>query len=322
MKLTDDIIDSYKEKYGKVAKFHLKDIDQDVLFRPLNFGEYLKIGDKVKVAASYDGSAEYEFEPTILPYIIKNTLLYPKDIDQSALLEKPGIMITIATYVMRISLFEDDELLVKTYVDRLKEMSTTVMGELSLFLVDSFGIDGFTKTKNMTLNEIVDLIVLGELATKRVGMFSELIGQPDILPRDRHGRVSIKALTQDPNQEQPPINTQQQPRQQQPRPRQQQNTPHNSQAAKSFIEDLNGNKTTYDPLEDEQASAYLKSLDGKSAFDSQMKIALEQSKKALARQIEIDKRSGKKHESHIKTGSKIDDLFPGLSNQFKKTLPE
>lgn len=320
MKISDDVVDSYKEKYGKVVKFHLKEIDQDVLFRPLNFGEYLNLGTKVKVMSSYNGRAEYEFEPTILPYIIKNTLLYPKDIDQSALLEKPGIMITIATYVMRITLFEDDELLVKTYVDKLKEIGSTAMGELLVFLVSSFGIDGYIKTKNMQLNEIMDLIILGELTTQRIGMFSEVIGRPDILPRDRRGRVSIKALMQeDNNEEQYKQQPKTEPRQ---HPVQSQVPPQSNKSTKSFIEDLNGNKTTYDPLEDEQASAYIKSLDSKSAFDAQMKLALEQSKKALARQIEIDKRSGKRHESHIKTGSKIDDLFPGLSEQFKKTLPE
>lgn len=192
MATPEHVVDTLRRQHGRIAKFVIKGTGEELFFRSLMFDEYLKTSDKIK---KMDGGI-YDFEPEVLPYLVRSCLIYPTDFDSNMLMQNPGMLYNICTYIMQISLFEDDKRLEQYYVDRYRFYGT-VLGGLQYQLVQYYGIDGYIKTKELKLEEIIDLIVLGELSHQRYGHLSTVLDKPGLLPRDRKGRVNLKQFYDD-----------------------------------------------------------------------------------------------------------------------------
>jgi hypothetical protein len=190
MATPEHVVDTLKRKYGRISKIVIKGTEEEVFFRGLNFEEYIKVITKTNKMTS-DKTIIYDFDPDILPYIITTCKIYPELFDTDKIMLNPGLMYNIASYIMQITLFEDDDRLEKYYVDRYRVYST-VLGSIRMKLVAYFGLDGYTQTKNMTQEEIIDLLAMGELLNREPGEFSKVINKPLLFPRDRRGRVDLK----------------------------------------------------------------------------------------------------------------------------------
>lgn len=306
MSTPEHVVDTLKRKYGRISKIIIKNSEEEVFFRGLNFEEYVKVIHKTNKMAAED-KVIYDFDPDILPFMISSCKIYPEDFDVNLLMDNPGLMYNIASYIMQVTLFEDDERLENHYVDRYKHFST-LLGSIRMKLVGYFGLDGYIMTKQMTQEEIVDLLAMGELLNREPGEFSRLLGKPNLFPRDRRGRVDLKRFLAGVET----VKTESAPSQQPVEVRQEE---HDTSA------------NLYSDNEDEAVLTRTNRRRNQSSnmsFEEMQKEAMEISKIRLAEQIAKDKaRYGNAAIRHREKGQKkflgnIADLDPNLTTILKQ----
>jgi hypothetical protein len=183
--ISEDRIDRWRRRYGIISKVKVEGVEY--VLRGLQFEELYKWSPFIK-AGEMGARRVYEIDPQIIGQVLTAGILYPETVDTKQILAKAGTSIELCNIIMRITQFENEEFLINTYLDKHRS-ANMFYGMVRMKLLAIYGVGVIEHLRNMTSEEIIELFVYSEYATDSVGLFADILRKPEILPRDRQGKV-------------------------------------------------------------------------------------------------------------------------------------
>jgi len=167
-----------------------KNGDEYVL-RGLQFEEMHRWSSFITV--SKGTSDTYDIDDQIIEDVLSACILHPEEPNISLIMEKAGLVVEMCNRIMSVTQFENMDFLINCYIDKLRS-ANMVYGVIRMRLVALYGVAVLEKLRDLKAEEIIELLVYGEYSTESIGQFSEIINKPEILPRDRKGKIIEKEM--------------------------------------------------------------------------------------------------------------------------------
>jgi hypothetical protein len=189
---TDPLLLEFRNQYGKVARITIDD-DTKIYLRGLSFGEWTDLNREVKVELLEDGTINYDFSDKGVHRYIIPCVLYPHELSDS-ILTKPVNINFITTTVLNITDFDKNEVLLSKYKRALGRQQLLASG-IKRQLISTYGIQVLDYMKTASVDDIIELIAMGEWIKQDFGTFAQDLGYDNIVPINKLGKIDAKQMS-------------------------------------------------------------------------------------------------------------------------------
>jgi hypothetical protein len=178
--LSDKELAALELKYGKVKQLFYNKIGTGAIWyvlRKPSFDEYITFNKYITNIAPPNTPPKYEVDAEIAAVLLSKIIILPEDIDVSTI--PPGIIIDSAIHAINLYDFEDNIKLREMYVGAIKN-AHTIVGSIIQRILSMYGVQGYLAIKQMSEQEIIDMLVYSEVINGDLGTFAQLTQMQDI----------------------------------------------------------------------------------------------------------------------------------------------
>lgn len=212
-KLSRSEVEQLELKYGAIQQLSYKigTIEKWYAVRKPTFDEYILFNKHVVNHSAPNQPPRYELDPEIALYFLSKVIIYPDDFDVNEI--PPGYIMDSCIHSVNLSTFEHPDKLREVYINSLKN-AHSIVGAIMQRILSMYGIQGYLLAKNMSEEELIDLITYSEVISGDLGVFAELTQLPDIpyIQRKKKRTIDLEKLLgiKYDNSQQSPIMTKEQ----------------------------------------------------------------------------------------------------------------
>jgi len=178
-----DLIE-FRNLHGKVAKVPIDDID--VYMRSLKFGDWTELVRGTDLKVNEKGEVRYDISDKLIAQYVIPCVLKPIPLPET-ITSKPYKINLIVQTVLNITDYDKVEIMFKKYTKALGRQQLLAM-EIKRRLVATYGIQIWSHIKDANIDDIIELVAMGEWISQSLGDFGRTLGVDDLIPMKRKGK--------------------------------------------------------------------------------------------------------------------------------------